>query len=192
MHWPSAYTTSAAINQPPETIVNMSNQEDHADRIATPTDFASEQFAFHNRQIFDEFIALRVHGVSPYVAYRMVLGEDYADNYAQARIYAIEMNPYYKREFHAQLEATPVSELWNPKVAVHELLSLVRDRFAKESARMSAIKELNVIANITIVDETGKTKAGRNLADFYATEGAKTEVKVEESELPGQTAHTTH
>jgi hypothetical protein len=122
----------------------------------------------------------------------MVLGDEYNDNMAQARIYSIEMNPYYKREFKAVLEATPVGEMWNPKVAVHELLSMVRDRFAKESARMSAIKELNVIANITIVDESGKTKAGRNLADFYANEGGKTEVTVEEADLPGHEPTVVH
>lgn len=170
----------------------MSNEDLHDSRIATPSDFASEQFASHNRQIFDEFIELRVRGISNFVAYRMVLGDEYNDNMAQARIYSIEMNPYFKREFNRVLAATPVSEMWNPKVAVHELLSLVRDRFAKESARMSAIKELNVIANITIVDESGKTKAGRNLADFYASEGGKTEVTVEEADLPGQEPAVVH
>lgn len=170
----------------------MSNDDLHDSRIATPSDFASETFAAHNKQIFDEIIELRVRGISQFVAYRMVLGDEYNDNMAQARIYSIEMNPYYKREFNRVLEATPVHEMWNPKVAVHELLSLVRDRFAKESARMSAIKELNVIANITIVDESGKTKAGRNLADFYATEGAKVEVEVDQADLPGQESTVVH
>lgn len=170
----------------------MSSYEEHEGRLATPTDFASEVFAFNNRQIFDEVIALRIQGASALVAYRMVLGEDYNDNLVTARVYAMEMNPYYKRQFKAQLEATPFTELWNPKVAVHELLSLVRDRWAKESARLSAMKELNVIANITIIDESGKTRAGRKLADFYAEEGSTTETKVEGPESVDESPRITH
>lgn len=149
----------------------MSSNDDHDPHLATPSDFVSETFAFNNRQIFDEVIALRVQGASMHVAYRMVLGEEYNDNMATARVYAMEQNPYFKREFKFKLESTPFTELWNPKTAVHELLSLVRDKWAKESARLSAMKELNVIANITIIDESGKTRAGRKLSDFYAEEG---------------------
>lgn len=170
----------------------MSDQDLHDSRLATPLDFSSEVFAANNKSIFDEVIALRVRGISIHVAYRMVLGEEYNDNLAQARIYAMEMNPYYKKEFKYQLDATPFTEMWNPKIAVHELLSLVRDKWAKESARLSAMKELNVIANITIIDESGKTKAGRKLADFYAEEGGTTEVTVAEEDTPSDTPRVTH
>ncbi|WP_217478297.1 hypothetical protein, partial [Staphylococcus aureus] len=61
-------------------------------------------------------------------------------------------------------------DLWNPKTALHELLQMVRDPTVKDSSRLSAIKELNVLAEITFVDESGKTRVGRGLADFYASE----------------------
>lgn len=141
------------------------------DNVATPEDFASELFAMSNQLLFDEYIAMRVHGLSAFVAFRTLFGDLATDNWATARIYALEHNPYYRRNFKASLEATPVDQLWNPKMAIHELLQMVRDKFAKETARMNAIKELNVLCEITIVDENGKTKAGRGLDDFYAKEG---------------------
>lgn len=166
--------------------------DEYDSSIATPRDFASERFAQENKAIFDEYIELRIRGVNSAVAYRMILGDEYADNHAQSRIYALEMNPYFRKEFPLRLGLTPIADLWNPKVAVHELLSVVRDRFAKESARISAMKELNVITNITIVDDSGKSKPGRSLADFYATEGKKSTVEVEEGDLPVITHQAIH
>lgn len=144
---------------------------EHDDGVATPADFASELFAMSNQLLFDEYIAMRVQGVTSFVAFRTLFGDLATDNWATARIYALEHNPYYRRNFKATLDATPIDQLWNPKIAMHELLQMVRDKFAKETARMNAIKELNVLCEITIVDENGKTKAGRGLDDFYAKEG---------------------
>jgi hypothetical protein len=170
----------------------MSHDDDHQRRLASPSDFASELFAANNKQIFDQFIHLRISGTSAYVAYRMIMGEEYNDNFMQARIWSLEMNSYYQTEFKRQLALAKLSDMWNPKTSAFELLQIVRDPFAKHSARMSAIKELNVIADITIVDESGRTKAGRKLADFYAEEGEKPAAVVEESELPPSDPHTTH
>ncbi|XAO36781.1 hypothetical protein WP1_142 [Pseudomonas phage WP1] len=51
-----------------------------------------------------------------------------------------------------------------------ELLQVVRDPTVKDSSRLPAIKELNVLAEITFVDEPGRTRVGRGLAGFYASE----------------------
>ncbi|AKF13698.1 TPA: hypothetical protein NH725_004728 [Pseudomonas aeruginosa] len=140
------------------------------DDLVTPQEFADPQFAAINQKRFDLYIDLRVQGYSSWRVFRAIWGEEHMDGPAQARIFAMESNPYYRKQFKAKLNATRTSDLWNPKTALHELLQMVRDPTVKDSSRLSAIKELNVLAEITFVDESGKTRVGRGLADFYASE----------------------
>jgi hypothetical protein len=166
------------------------------DLLATPRDFADEAFAAANRLLFDEYIEHRVQGISSGLAFRTVFGEEYVDNLMMARIIGLERNRYYVINFKKRLNDIPLKELWNPKTSIHELLTLVRDKMAKETARLNAIKELNVLCAITIVDENGKTKAGRSLDDFYNTEGSTKEAKEptpgEDVVLTVGAPHTTH
>lgn len=142
-----------------------------SDHIATPRDFANPVFAERNSDLFDEFILLRIKGYSPTYSLRVVFGEEYIDNQMMARIFSMERNPYYKRKMASLMEKTDYKAIWGPKMAVHELASLVRDMSTKDSVRFAAIKELNVLYEITVVDEKGNTKAGRSLADFYRENG---------------------
>lgn len=138
--------------------------------VLMPEDFEDHNFALNNQRLFDEFIGLVVRGVSDHVAMRLVFGDSVcADQMATARIYAIKRNPYYKNNFDAKLESIPLSEMWNPRIAIHQLLRLVRDELAKDTARLNAMKELNVITGITVIDEAGNTKMGRSLDDFYSS-----------------------
>lgn len=166
---------------------------DEKEMLATPRDFADERFALNNRQVLDQYMDMRVQGHPGYKVFRIIFGEKYVgDNLMQARVYALENNPYYRREFPKKLEAIRIDQLWNPKVAVHELVSLVRDPYAKESARMSAMKELNVITKIVIIDESGNSKPGRSLDDFYKEEDAKKLIRGEVVEVEQAKAPTTH
>jgi hypothetical protein len=61
-------------------------------------------------------------------------------------------------------------KLWNPGMSAHSLVSLVKSDETKDNVRLSAIKELNVIFGITVVDENGRTRAIRKLDDFYREE----------------------
>lgn len=165
--------------------------------LMEPYEFANETFALNNKAIFDEYIEQRVHGVSSHVAFRIAFGEEFVkDNNTTARIYSVEKNPYYKTHFKSRLQGTKVDDLWNPKIAVNHLLSVAVDKFEKGSTRLAAMKELNILANIVIIDENGKTKAGRTLADFYAQEGADADVvpvvEVAEAELPQAPGETRH
>lgn len=165
--------------------------------LMEPYEFANEHFALNNKAIFDEYIEQRIHGVSSHVAFRIAFGEEFIqDNATTARIYAVEKNPYYKANFKSRLHSTKVGDLWNPKVAVNHLLSVAVDKFEKGSTRLAAMKELNILANIVIIDENGKTKAGRSLADFYATEGGDATVvpvaEVAEGDLPQPAGETRH
>jgi len=168
----------------------MFDDEQH---VATPSDFASEMFALNNIELFDEYIKRRIEGESSYVAFRIAFGEEFVgDNFVQARIYGIERNPYFVNHFKKRLEATKLSDMWNPKVAVHNLLMMARDVLAKESARLGAMKELNLITRLVVIDESGKSKAGRSLADFYADEGELAPDPEPEPEIKDITPRITH
>lgn len=161
-----------------------------------PYEFGDPEFVAQNTELFDEYISLKIRGQTPLVAFRMAFGHEFAyDNETSVRIYAVERSLYFRENFDKRLQAATIDELWNPKIAVHALLSVVRDYTAKDSARLRAMQELNILTNIVIVDENGKTKAGRNLADFYRENGAdlanKPSLRVEERDLPVPDAEKT-
>jgi hypothetical protein len=61
--------------------------------------------------------------------------------------------------------------IWSPELSARNLAAIASDTTSKTSDRLNAIKELNVIYNITVIDENGKTKAGgMTLKDFYQLE----------------------
>lgn len=139
-------------------------------------DFATPEFIEANTDFYDRYVQLRVHGYPSYRAFIRVFGaEHWADaRLGSARIDAIESTGYYQTKFREVLEATKLSELWNEKKAMHDLLSLVRDPLVKCSTQLAAAKELNVLAGITFVDKSGNTRAGRSLNDFYQSIGVNT------------------
>lgn len=156
--------------------------------ITTPDDFENEHFALNNKGMFDEFIALTVRGVDEYQAMRLVFGDNVmGDQQGVARIYGLKRNPYYKREFPKQLDSVPLGEMWNPRIAIHQLVKLVRNEMAKDTARLAAIKELNVMTGITVMDEAGNTKMGRSLDDFYTKVADQAESAL--YDLPQATKH---
>lgn len=131
--------------------------------IATQT-YADLDFATLNSEAYDQYIEYRVRGHHPQTAFIRVFDED---NRSHIICEMIEHNPYYKAQFAKRLKEIKIEELWNDKIAVHALLSAANNPFFKDSSRVAAIKELNVLIGVTVVDESGKTRAGRSLADFY-------------------------
>lgn len=133
-------------------------------------DFADPEFIELNKSFYDKYIALRVQGHDARTAFLRVFGKEHMPDGAQAidwRLEGIESSEYFNKHFDAALEATPVVKMWNPKRALNELLCVVRGPYVKDSTKLNAIKELNIMVGIVIVDENGKTKAGRSLSDFY-------------------------
>jgi hypothetical protein len=133
-------------------------------------DFADPEFIALNKSFFDKYISLRVQGHDQRTAFLRVFGIEHLPQDAQGqqrRLEAIESTDYFNTHFNAALEAIKVSDMWNPKRALNELLCVVRGPYVKDSTKLNAIKELNIMVGIVIVDENGKTKAGRSLADFY-------------------------
>lgn len=132
--------------------------------------FAEPEFIELNLPFFERFVELRAHGYSSRIAFIRAFG---ADNYGQSpqegyrRTQDIESSDWYGAAFELKLKELKANDLWNEKESIHQLLSIVRSEMAKDSVRLNAVKELNVLCGITIVDENGKTKAGRSLDDFY-------------------------
>ena len=134
----------------------------------SPTELGNYAFAVANSDLFDKYVMLRVHGIHSVIAFKRVFPSNWdEDSNAHLRRAAIEFNPYVVSKLRDMLAVVAVGDLWNPRLSVHEMLSLARDPYAKDATRLGAMKELNIMCNITIVDENGKTKAGRSLDDFY-------------------------
>jgi hypothetical protein len=129
--------------------------------------FADLDFAELNSEAFDAYIEYRVKGQHAQSAFVRVFGED---THSHIICEYIEHNPYYHRQFKKRLKEIKVEELWNDKMAISELLATARNPYFKDSTRLNAIKELNILIGITVVDENGKTKQGRSLSDFYGSE----------------------
>jgi hypothetical protein len=136
--------------------------------------FGDEDFTILYREKFDLYVEYRIRGFHSTLALGKAFGSENAiggDNTAQERVFHLEANQYYIDRFEARLKEIQMDELWNAKTSVHEMLSLLRSPFTKDTTQLAAAKELNVVFGITIVDENGKTKAGRSLADFYKNVG---------------------
>lgn len=136
-------------------------------------EFAEPKFIELNRPYFDRYVDMRVRGYSSHQAFLRVFGPDNWPDQMRgySRLEAIESTDYYQERFELILKAIPYAELWNTKTAINQLLCTVRNQMAKDSVRLNAAKELNILCGIVVVDENGKTKAGRSLEDFYAKEG---------------------
>lgn len=131
-------------------------------------EMATLGFALTNAEAFDKYIKLRVHGMHSHFAFKNVFPLEWVGgSNGPDRVNAVEFNPYVISKLRDSIALANPAELWNPRISVHEMLCLARDPFAKDSSRLGAMKELNVMLNITVVDENGKTKAGRSLDDFY-------------------------
>jgi hypothetical protein len=146
------------------------------DYLAPPKVFGERSFAELNSDLITQYVEYRIHGQHPHVAFRRVFGEDYMDSVSHVRIELLEHNPYFKEHFARRLSEVKIDDLWNTRIAINGLMAMSRNPYAKDSTRLNAMRELNILTNIVVVDENGKTKAGRSLDDFYekVAENAKT------------------
>lgn len=170
----------------------MSDFEDQG-YVATPDDFQDVHFARNNLAAFTAYVDLKIQGYASGHCLRHVFGSAYIqDGQHGERIYAMERNPEYQRLFKQRLNSIKASELWSPQVSINELLQMVRSPFVKDAARLAAIKELNIMYNITVTDDKGVTKPGRSLDDFYAKEAGERSVPGGEATGGADPQPTTH
>ncbi|RZF31334.1 hypothetical protein EVC45_02455 [Paraburkholderia sp. UYCP14C] len=137
-----------------------------------PADFASEEWAEQFAIPFDDFIELRIKGVDKEVAiitaFEMIKYGARLHNVAELSL-AAEANPYFRKRFEPRLKDKKPDDLWDGNKALNALLKLVESATVRDSTRLNAIKELNVLLGITELDEKGQTKLiDKSLADFYS------------------------
>jgi hypothetical protein len=166
------------------------------DYLPNAKDFEDEKFALMNTAFFDKYIKLRLEGVGSYRAFRQTFGDDLIDGFTTSRIYALERNPYFTKHFKQRFDVMKPADMWSPKVSVFELLQIVKDDMNKATSRISAIRELNVLLGITVIDDLGKSKVSRSLEDFYKENGDAIQDAVaggDQGEIPAPNpTHTTH
>lgn len=133
-----------------------------------------EAIIHYHRAALDRYLKLKAIGKSSIAALAGSFGPGYAVSmHAPICIDLIETNDHYLNALPAYIEKFKSHAVWSPEIAARVLASIAMDESAKKSDRIAAAKELNVIYNITIIDEKGNTRAGRSLDDFYADVGIR-------------------
>lgn len=144
-----------------------------------PWAFGDEDFTVMCKDRFNAYVELRIRGFHSEIALARAFGPENAaamDNTVSQRIFYLESNEYYIDRFDKRLKEISVDDLWNTRLAVHEMLSILRSPYTKDGIQLSAAKELNVIYGITVTDESGRTRAGRSLVDFYKDVGQPNQI----------------
>lgn len=131
--------------------------------------FALPSFAELNADVYAAYIELRIRGYPEEHSFCIAFPAEFTDRdqFRHHRVRCVEFNPYTVAKLNERLIEVRSATLWNEKISLHELLSLVRDKSILGATRLQAMKELNVMCDITITDENGKTRKGRKLEDFY-------------------------
>ncbi len=167
--------------------------------VYDPRDFADEQFAVEHAAVFDKYVQLRVMGTSRDLAVvealemvRLGINTDNARHLA----FAFEQNPYVRRRFTKVLESKDVKvELWSERKAVHRLLEIIEDPCVRESTRLNAIVQLNVLCGYIQLDDGMSRRIGHSLADFAKLNSDfKKPAKMSDDDVPvnGHDARAVH
>lgn len=152
--------------------MDYDHEDQNEESILSASELRMEQVANNNSHLFDKYISFRIKGKNPVVCLRMTFGDAYLkDGQAISRVYGLESNPYFIKQFADRLTEIDFKQLWNPKEAIHLLLTIAHGVDVKDQARLNAITQLNVLSGITMVDGTGNQRVTRGLADFYADNG---------------------
>ncbi|NIF88868.1 hypothetical protein [Burkholderia sp. Cy-637] len=135
-----------------------------------PLDFASSACAAESPGEFRKYAELKVKGWPSARAaiFAFDLINECVDlSNLNALTQALDTNPAVVQMIEAMTDASEGSGLWSAKKAVVRLLAIIEHPDTRDAARISAIKELNVLSGITVIDDKGNTKAG-GLSDFYS------------------------
>lgn len=126
--------------------------------------YADEAFAIHNAEAFDAFIDYQLDGVHPQVAFVRLFGDD-AQSHLKCQL--MLHNPYVRREVARKTAALKPKEIWTEQQAAVQLKEFMRNPYFKDSTRLQALKELNVLMGITEIDDAGRSVRRRGLGDLY-------------------------
>jgi hypothetical protein len=157
-----------------------------------PRVFGEHQFAVENALLFDRYVEYRLMGVPPGIAFRKSFPRQYCDDFQKLPIYAdaVEFNLYTIRRLRDKINEIDVSQLWNNKISIHEMLSIVRDPSAPAAAKARVMESLNLLAGITMIDDKGKTRLGSSLDDFYKDQAEMAKGTISATPAPAPATET--
>lgn len=138
-----------------------------------PGDFVDAEFAQECADCFDTFIELIIEGVPRDLAiidaFQMIRYNANLAN-ADALAMAAMCNPYVKTRLATRLKDAKPTDLWNEKKAINHLLAILKHEKTRGADRIAAIDRLNVLLDITVTDEAGRTRKVPTLDDLYPGE----------------------
>lgn len=132
-----------------------------------PKRFRDDDLIRQYRPLFSRYIDMRVAGKSAKTSFLQCFGSDYYDQHLTKRIEALEGGESFQRELEKRKKDAKFEDIFDLKRAVYGWLEIIQDPEARDSSRVAAMKELQVLYGMTIIDENGNTRAGKTLADFY-------------------------
>ncbi|REG57616.1 hypothetical protein B0G80_0240 [Paraburkholderia sp. BL6669N2] len=137
-----------------------------------PRNFADEDWLFPDlAKNVDSFIDLYVKGIprdaAVIRAFEMIRYGKYLGN-ADMLALALLSVQSIAAKVTERIKASNPEDLWHSRLAAHKLLQIVMDDRNRESARLNAIGQLNMLLGITEMTESGQQKLiDKSLADFY-------------------------
>lgn len=78
----------------------------------------------------------------------------------------LSKDPDFMNRRYARLDELDLKSLWSEKKSVISLLKIVNDPFEKATPKLNAIRELNMLYNLTMIDDKGNTRKS-DWNDFY-------------------------
>ena len=119
-----------------------------------------------NAAMLDKYVKLRLLGHPPFMAAAGAeVPIDIADEYSRLA----EVNDDFLSAFTSGMEQLEDACGWSRKVAMLRLQETVNNPYAKHADKTNAIKELNVLAGVTAIDDKGRTVIP-TLKDFFSGE----------------------
>ncbi|MEX3812132.1 hypothetical protein AB3X96_18020 [Paraburkholderia sp. BR13439] len=138
-----------------------------------PRNFADAEWLFPDlAKNVDCFIDLYVKGtprdVAVIRAFEMIKYGKHLGN-ADLLSQALLSVPVIATKVAERIKASKPDDLWHSRLAAHKLLQIVMDERNRESARLNAIGQLNLLLGITELTDAGQQKLiDKSLTDFYA------------------------
>ena len=128
-----------------------------------PSVFESEDMRDLHEEQYNRFVDMRIRGIDRDTAFSRVFPR-YArprDGVrAQERAMYLESTEWFQSTFDERLKKAKLSDLWNANVSMNRLLEVIKSPNEKGSTKVAAMREANILAEITFVDENGQTRAG--------------------------------
>ncbi|EBJ1347136.1 hypothetical protein DO513_24455 [Salmonella enterica] len=126
----------------------MTNKLNDGLRVKPIADFSADDLHETHKIEMDEYIRLRVQGISRGKAMRQAFSIPLNRGVYEEDAHQMEAHPYFVENFNKALRETPISELWDERKAVILLTGLANGETDSRTKALAAI-ELNILCGIT-------------------------------------------